>query len=145
MIVFKTFLKVLKACIVPIIMYTVFLIGFGGFNLKTSDTSTNFISSKTNILIINEDVNERVTKNLVEYIQNNSNQVEIGDNKEAIDDALFYRDVNYIIYIPENYRQDFLNGNNPEIEIKSTGDYSASYAEMLLSRYIKIANIYEKM
>ena len=145
MIVFKTFLKVLKACIVPIIMYTVFLIGFGGFNLKTSDTSTNFISSKPNILIINEDVNEGVTKNLVEYIQNNSNQVEIGDNKEAIDDALFYRDVNYIIYIPKNYRENFLKGKNPQIEVKSTGDYQASLAELILSRYIQIANSYNSI
>ena len=37
-----------------------------------------------------------------------------------------------------------MNGKNPEIEIKSTGDYQSSFAEMLLSRYIKVANIYQK-
>ena len=55
---------------------------------------------------------------------------------------MFYRDVNYIIYIPENFREDFLNQKNPKIEIKSTGDYQASLAEMMLERYIRIANTY---
>lgn len=144
MTVFKTFLKVLNKCKVPIIMYTVFLIGFGGFNMQTSETGTNFVSSKPDILIINQDEEIGLTKNLVEYIKNNSNIIKVEESEEAINDALFYRDVNYIIYIPNNYRQDFLNGKNPEIQVKSTGDYQASLAEMLLKRYIKTANIYQE-
>lgn len=144
MTVFKTFLKVLNKCKVPIIMYTVFLIGFGGFNIKTSENSTNFVSSKPDILIINQDEEQGITKNLVEYLKENCNIIDVKNNTQAINDALFYRDVNYIIYIPQNYRQDFLNGKNPEIEIKSTGDYQASLAEMLLTRYINVANIYQR-
>ena len=144
MTVFKTFLKVLNKCKAPIIMYTVILIFFGGFNMKTSENNPNFIATKPDILIINQDGEKGITKNLVDYIKENSNIKEIKDEEEAIDDALFYRDVNYIIYIPENYREDFLNGKNPEIEIKSTGDYQSSLAEMILERYIKIANIYQK-
>lgn len=142
MTVFKTFLKVLNKCKVPIIMYTVFLIGFGGFNMQTADSSTSFVASKPDILIINQDKEEGITKNLIEYIKENSNIIDIKDDEEAINDALFYRDVNYIIYIPENYREDFLKGENPEIKVKSTGDYQSSFAEMLLSRYIKVASIY---
>lgn len=144
MTVFKTFLKVLNKAKAPIIMYTVFLIFFAGFNMQTSDNSTNFVASKPDILIINEDKEEGITKNLIDYISKNSNIIEIERDEEAIDDALFYRDVNYIIYIPNNYRQDFLAGKNPEIEIKSTGDYQASLAGMLLERYIKVANIYQE-
>ncbi len=144
MTVFKTFLKVLNKAKAPIIMYTAFLIFFAGFNMQTSDNSTNFVASKPDILMINEDIEEGITKNLIDYISNNSNIVEIEENQEAIDDALFYRDVNYIVYIPQNYRQDFLAGKNPEINIKSTGDYQSSLANMLLERYIKVANIYQK-
>lgn len=144
MTVFRAFLKVLNKCKVPIIMYTVMLIFFGGFNMQTSENSTNFVASKPDILIINKDKEEGITKNLIEYIKENSNIKEIENNEQAIDDALFYREVNYIIYIPENYRQKFLNGENPEIEIKSTGDYQSSFAEMMLQRYIQIANIYKE-
>lgn len=143
MIVFKTFLKVLKACVVPIVMYTAFLIFFGGFNMETSDTSTNFISSKPDILIINNDTQNKITKNLINYLEKNSNIIDIENNEEKINDALFYRDVNYIIYIPKNYSEDFLNNKNPEIKVKSTGDYQSSLASLILSRYIKVANVYK--
>ena len=142
MTVFKTFLKVLNKCKGTIIMYTIILVAFGIFNMKTSDNQTNFVASKPDILIINNDVEEGITKNLIEYMKKNSEIIEVADNEEARNDALFYRDVNYIIYIPENFRQDFLDGKNPKIEIKSTGDYQASLAEMMLERYIRIANTY---
>lgn len=144
MIVFKTFLKVLNKCKVPIIMYTVILIGFGGFNMQTSENNMNFVASKPDILIINQDEEVGITKNLIDYIKENSNIVEVDKKEDAISDALFYRDVNYIIYIPKNYREDFINGKNPEIEVKSTGDYNSAFAKMLLERYIKVANVYQK-
>ena len=142
MTVFKTYLKVLNKSKMPVILFTVILIFFAGFNMKTSENSTNFVASKPDILIINEDKEEGITKNLIEYIKENSEIIEIEETEEKINDALFYRDVNYIIYIPEGYRNSFLNGENPEIKIKSTGDYQASFAEMLLEKYIKTANIY---
>ena len=144
MTVFKAFLKVLNKCKVPIIMYTAFLIFFGGFNMQTSENSTNFVAEKPDILIINKDKNTGITKNLITYLKDNSNIVKIKDNEQAINDALFYRDVNYIIYIPKNYRNDFLVGKDPKLKIKSTNDYQASYAEMLLSRYLRVAKTYRK-
>ena len=144
MTVFKTFLKILNKNKFIIILYTVFLIGFGGFNMQTSDNSTNFVASKPDIMIVNYDEEKGITKDLIKYITDNSNIIELNNNEEAINDGLFYRDVNYVIYIPENYSKDFMDGKNPEINIKSTGDYQSSFAEMLLSRYIKVANIYQK-
>lgn len=142
MTVFKTFLKVLKASKTPIIMYTAFLVLFGGLNMKTSETSTSFVSTKPDILIINNDEDKGITKNLIDYIKDNSNIIDIDNNEDAINDALFYRDVNYVIYIPNNYREDFLNNKNPKIEIKSTKDYNASLANIMLEKYIRISNIY---
>ena len=144
MIVFKTFLKILNKCKFVVIMYTVILVAFGGLNIKTNDNPTNFTASKPDVLIINEDENNKITENLVNYIEDNCNIKDIEKTEEKIDDALFYRDVNYIIYIPQNYSKDFLNGLNPEIKIKSTGDYNSYYAETLLSRYIKVSNIYRE-
>lgn len=143
MTVFKTFLKIVNKYKVTIIIYSVILIAFGGFNMQTSDNSMSFVASKPDILIINQDEEVGFTKNLVNYIKDNSNIIDVKDTKEAINDALFYRDVNYIIYIPKNYRQDFMNGENPKIQIKSTGDYQSAFAEMLLERYIKVANTYQ--
>ena len=83
-----------------------------------------------------------ITKALINYMKENCNIVDVKQEKEAISDALFYREVNYIIYIPESFRVDFLDNKNPKIEVKSTGVYESTLAEMMLERYIKIANIY---
>ena len=144
MTVFKTFLKILNKNKFIIILYTLFLIFFGGFNMHTSESNINFVASKPDIMIVNYDEEKGITKDLIKYIEENSNVVDLKNNEDAINDALFYRDVNYVVYIPKNYNKDFMDGKNPEIEIKSTGDYQSSFAEMLLSRYIKVANIYQK-
>lgn len=143
MTVFKAFLKILNKNKSIIILYTIFLIGFGGVNMQTSENSTNFVASKPDIMIVNKDEEKGITKNLIKYLSDSSNIIELKNNEEAINDGLFYRDVNYVIYIPKNYNKDFMNGKNPEIKIKSTGDYQSSYAEMLLTRYLKVANIYQ--
>lgn len=142
MTVFKTFWKIVKKYKGTILTYTIILIAFGGINMSTSDNQTDFTATKPDVLIINNDEEIGITENLIKYIKDNSNIIDVKDNEEAINDALFYRDVNYIIYIPENYREDVLNGLNPEIDYKSTGDYQASLAEMMLSRYIQLQNIY---
>ena len=144
MTVFKTFLKILNKNKFIIILYTLFLIFFGGFNMQTSESNINFVASKPDIMIVNYDEEKGITKDLIKYIEENSNVVDLKNNEDAINDALFYRDVNYVVYISKNYNKDFMDGKNPEIEIKSTGDYQSSFAEMLLSRYIKVANIYQK-
>ena len=144
MTVFKTFLKILNKNKFIVILYTVFLITFGGFNMQTSDNNTNFVASKPDIMIVNKDENKGITQDLIKYITDNSNIIKLKNNEAAINDGLFYRDVDYVIYIPKNYNRDFMDGKNLKIDIKSTGDYKSSYAEMLLSRYIKVANIYKK-
>lgn len=144
MIVFKTFLKILNKCKVPVIIYTVFLIFFSVFNMQTSNNSINFEARKPDILLINKDSNNLITNNLVNYLKDNCNLIDIKNNEQAQNDALFYRDVHYIIYIPKDYRDDFINGKNPEIKVKSVNDYQSAYSEILLSNYLKVANIYRQ-
>ena len=144
MTVFKTFWKILNKNKITVIIYTVMLLIFGASNMQTSENNMSFIASKPDVLIINYDEEKGITKDLIKYITANSNIIEIENDEEKINDALFYREVNYIIYIPKNYHKDFMEGKNPELEIKSAGDYGASFEEMILSRYIKVANIYQK-
>lgn len=145
MTIFNAFLKVLNKYKVTVIIYTTILIFFAIFNMKTSDNSTMFVSSKPDIYIVNNDEEVGITKELITYLENNSNIISLKDKEEAIDDAIFYRDVNYVIYIPKNFRKDFLEGKNPQIDVKSTGDYQASLAKLMLEKYLNIANIYNQI
>jgi len=144
MTVFSTFWKVINKYKGTIILYTVMLIVFGGVNMTTNDTGVDFTSTKPDILIVNNDKDSEITKNLVKYMSDNANIVSVKDNEEARDDALFYRDISYIIYIPKDYGIDTLNGKNVELEIKKVDTYDAALAEMMLSRYVETQNIYLK-
>lgn len=142
MIVFNTFFKILKEYKGTVILYTVILLVFSIFNMQTSETSMSFAPEKPDIYIVNNDENAGLTNNLISYLKKNCHFVSLKNDEEKINDAIFYRDVNYVVYIPSHYREDVLAGKNPTIDIKTTGDYQASLAEMLLERYIKVQNIY---
>ena len=141
MTVFKTYFKILNKNKFIVILYTVILLVFGGFNMQTSEKSLSFTPTKPTIAIVNEDSNEGITKGLIEYLKKNTDNSQIKDN---LDDALFYQDIDYIIYIPKNYHEDFMNGKNPSINIKTSGNYSGEFANMLVKRYLSIANIYRE-
>lgn len=143
MTVFRAFLKVLGKCKITIIIYTAFLIFFGAFSMETNDKEANFSANKPTILIINHDENKGLTENFITYIEKNSEKAQIKTHDSAIRDALFYRDVHLVVYIPKDFRKDFLSHKNPTVEIKGTGDYQSSLAEMIVNKYLKTAKIYE--
>lgn len=142
MIVFNTFWKVIKKYKATVILYTAMLVIFGSTNMQANNKVMTFTNTKPDILIVNNDKDGVLTKNLVDYLNKNTNIVKIKDSEEARDDALFYRDVSYIIYIPTSYSKNVLNGINNTLDIKSTNDYNASLAEMILKKYIEVENVY---
>lgn len=141
MTVFKTFWKIIKKYKGTIILYTVMLVSFGGINLSSKEANLNFTNEKPDVLIVNQGENIGLTKNLIDYLSQNTNIVQIENFEEKRNDALFYRDVNYIIYINDNYREKILNGENVTLDIKSTNDYSAHLAEMILNKYLTVQNL----
>ena len=142
MTVFKTFLKILNKNKAMIIVYTLLLILFGGFSMSSQDKSLAFNAVKPDVLIVNNDKEEGITKGFIDYIKENSNNPKVKDNEEARNDALFYNDVDYIIYIPDGFSKDFMNGNINSIDVKKGNNFNASYAEMMINRYLKVASIY---
>ena len=142
MTVFKTFFKILNKNKFIVILYTVILLVFGGFNMQTSERSLSFKPSKPNITIVNNDEEVGITKSFIKYIKDNSKTPNIKSDNESLDDALFYEDTSYIVFIPKNYHNDFINGKNPSITIKKSNNYNAAYADMIVKRYLSIANSY---
>ena len=140
MTVFKAFWKVVNKYKGTIIGYTVMLLVFGTLSMSSNDVTEDFKSSKPDVIIVDNDKSV-LSNNLVKYFNDNANILDIDLEEEKIDDAIFYRDANYVIYIDKGYEDDVLNGNNPLIKIKSSKDYSSSLAEMLLKRYLKTQDV----
>lgn len=138
MIVFNTFWRIVKKYKGTILLYTVMLIMFGGINLTSNSTNDMFTPTKPNIFIVNKDSNMGLTKNLINYLKKNTNVVSLEDDEEKINDALFYRDISYVIYIPKNYSKDVLDKKDVTIDIKSSKDYTSSLTEMMLDKYLNV-------
>ena len=138
MIVFSTFWRIVKKYKETILLYTVMLIMFGGINLTSNSTNDMFTPTKPNIFIVNKDSNMGLTKNLINYLKKNTNVVSLEDDEEKINDALFYRDISYVIYIPKNYSKDVLDKKDVTIDIKSSKDYTSSLTEMMLDKYLNV-------
>ena len=143
MTVFKTFWKVVKRYKGTIIGFTLMLVIFGSINMSSNDVTSSFKETKPDIIIVNND-NTIVADGLVSYFKENANIIDVKNTERAIDDAIFYRDASYVIYIPDGYEDNILNGGNGNIEIKSSGDYTSNLAEMLLTRYIKAIKVLSK-
>ena len=144
MTVFKTILKILNKLKGMLILYTVMLISITTINQKSGNNISNFEESKPDILIVNKDESNDITTNFVNYINKHSEIKDIDTNdEEKINDAIFYRDVNFVIYIPENFGNDLLNDKNPTLEYKSSGDEYSSYSEMIVEKYMKMLLMYK--
>ena len=64
MTVFKTFWKVVKKYKGTVLLYTIILLVFGIINMQTKESNINFVGTKPDILIINEDKEGKLSKNL---------------------------------------------------------------------------------
>lgn len=144
MTVFKTILKILNKLKGMIILYTAILVAITALNQTSGNNMTNFEDSKPSVLIVNKDSEDNIAKGFEDYISKHS-EIKYIDTKDEdkINDAIFYRDVNYVIYIPKDFRKNLLDGKNPSLEYKSCGDEYSSYAQMMVEKYIKTVLIYK--
>ena len=143
MIVFKTILKILNKLKGLIILYTVMLISVTLVN-QTSDNVVSFEEVKPSVIIVNNDKSKNgVTNHFIKYLENHMEVKDIDTgNEEKIDDALFYRDVSLVVYIPDGFGEDLLDSKDVSVEYKISGDKGSSYGKMLVQNYFDSFNIY---
>ncbi len=143
MTVFKAFLKVLNKSKAPIIMYTVFLIIFAAFNVEKNDNPVQFTDEKPSIYIVSREDATGINRNLVDYMKKKCEFVDL--KGQSLEDALFYRDVSTILFLPEDFGKEIMEHKTPKVIIKSTQDVNASLTELILNKYIQTAYAYSRI
>ena len=117
MTVFSTILKILNKLKGMLILYTVMLVSITAINQTSGNKVTNFEESKPDMLIVNNDSKNDITDGLAYYIKKHANIKDIDtSNQDKINDAIFYIDVNFVIYIPENFGKDLKEGKEPSLK-----------------------------
>ena len=144
--VYKAYFKIIKKNIgqlsIYLIIFLLFAIIFGKVSTSTKDT--DFESTKVNISIINKDENSKLISGLRDYLKENANIVDVGTSKEDLQDALFFREAEYIITIPKGFTKEILKGNK-DINIEKTvipNSTSEIYMDNLINRYLNTVKMY---
>lgn len=141
MIVFKTILKILNKLKGLIILYTIMLISVTSIN-QVSNNIDSFEEVKPSIIVVNNN-KDIVSNNFVKFLDNHFEIKDIdSSDEEKIDDALFYRDVSLVIYIPDDFN-NILSNEIVNINYKSSGDEYSSYGKMMIDSYFNTLNLYK--
>ena len=144
--VYKAFFKVISKNLTEIIIYVAVFLFFAIALGNTADNpeDMDFKETKINVAFINNDEDSKIVDGLRSYIGENSNIVDLKNNKTDLQDALFFREVEYIINIPKGFTEKVLSRNkNVNIE-KNTIPNSGSevYMDNLINRYLNTAKMY---
>ncbi len=143
MIVFNSYLKIVKKFIPIIIMYLVIFTFFAVAATSSNSEQSSFVATKPKVALINNDKDSKLVLAFEEYLNKIAKLKKIEGTDDSIKDALFFRKIDYILIVPENFTKDFMAGKNPEIEtMKIPDSYSSKYTEMLLNKFLNIANLY---
>lgn len=146
--VFSTYFKVLRKNIIGIGIYlAIFLIIVVFSTIRNSSEETpGFEASKTHLTIINEDGENPLAAGLISYLGKHSVQVELKDEREAIQDALFFRITEYVLRIPDGFYEDFMDDGEMTLE-KTAIDksYSSYYMDSMINRYLNTWRAYKNL
>ena len=141
MTTFKTYLRIVQKNLGLIIMYTVILVLFSIVNSSTGKGQMDFTASKPSVAIVDHD-NSKLSVALTEYVEKNAELKTVSEDGDMISDALYYSDIDYVIYLEKGFSDKISSGEDYELEVKSNGSYDSYLAETIVSRFIKVAKSY---
>ena len=143
--VYKAFYKVILKNLNQIMIYVVVFISLavGLANANTNSVDTNFTETKVKIAFINYDTNSTLVEGLKNYLSKNTSIMNIPEDTQKLQDALFFREVEYIVKVPKGFTEGILSGKAIQLE-KTTvpGSTSGIYIDSIINKYLNTAKTY---
>ncbi len=144
--VFKTYFKIVKKNITPISIYFfvfLFISILITNQIPKENSEENFDSSKSRIAIFNYDKNSDFSNSFESFLNEHAKVINIEDKAESLQDALYYRDVVYIVKIPNGFGDAMKKGINVQIEKTAiAGSNDNIYIDLLINKYMNTAKNY---
>ncbi|MFA6941816.1 MAG: ABC transporter permease [Clostridiaceae bacterium] len=143
--VYKAFFKVIYKNLNQILIYVFvfFMVTLLVSNSYESQVSSNFTETKINLVFINKDKDSKLMEDFKDYLSKNTSLVDIPNDDKKLQDALFFREAEYIIKVPAGFTEKLLSGNEMQLE-KTTVPNSASsiYIDNLINNYFNTVKTY---
>jgi len=143
--VFNCFFKIINKNKISILIYVVIFIGLFIIISSTSNSNTDLSYSDTGVPMAVIDRDESaLSKALTGYLGDRQELVDLADDTEALQDALFFRDVEYILIIPDGFEDAFINMENDVTleNVKLPEATSGIYIDTQIDRYLATIRTY---
>lgn len=143
--VFKAFFKVLNKNKSTLIIYVVIYLGMTIIisNSLQETGEKDFSKVSLNIGIENQDQGEMGAA-LMDYLERHNSLKEVPDEKEALQDAMYYQEVQYVLVIPQDFSEKFAAGEREGL-LEGTvvpGSSSAYLIENEIEYFLKTISMY---
>jgi len=142
--VFNAFFKVIKHNIPQMMIYFgIFLaLSIAFLNAGVAQEDEMFDISRPSLAIIDND-DSKMSNALVSLVSDYAKVQDIGNTKEDIQDALFFRKVSYVLVIPQGFSQ----GNTGDItkleRFMIPDSYTATYLDRLIEKIMTSFHTYK--
>ncbi len=143
--VFKTFLKIVKKKMTSVIIYFVVFVGIAIAMAKNGgeNEQKNFQAEELNLVIENQDEG-KLGGALVDYLGKDNNLIDVPKTEDELLDKIFYRDIDYVLYIPADFTTRFTDGEREGLltDKKVPSSSSGEFADNQIQSYLKTVGIY---
>ena len=145
--VFKLCMKIIKKNKAAMLVYVLVFLGIViliSVESSREPIGVMYTASKADIAFFSEE-NTPLVAGLKQELSKTANFVDIADNTEALQDALYFRKVTYIVRVPKGFTEKFMSGENVSLERTTVPDsFYSTYIDMKLNRYLNTASLYVK-
>lgn len=144
--VFKYYFQIVKkGTIGSILMYLgisiAICICFGSFS--NSDTN-DFEQTRYNVTIYDND-NSELSKSFTEYMKKYADIVDVKNDEMSRKTALYYKNSNAIITIPEDFEKSFEGENPLQLDVQTLdGTAQSAYCKIHINNYLNTVSMYKK-
>ena len=142
--VFRAYFKVMRASVGTIAIYVAIFLGLSvAFSFaEAPQEAGGFAQARTPIAVICRDGDAPLAQGLAGYLADTSRVVPYPDDPEKLQDALFFRNVEYIAIIPAGFSADFLSGRDCAVQkVTISGSISSRYVDMRIDKYLRTARL----
>lgn len=143
--VYKAFFRIIQKNRGQILIYLVVFMVLALLltNAYNPPQDTDFTKTRVNIAFINEDDDSQLVAGLKNYLGEYANLVDLPDDSQKLQDALFFRQVVYILRVPEGFTTAMLNGQEIQLEKTIVPDSPSNiYMDLLINKYLNTAKTY---
>ena len=142
MTVYKGYMKIMKRNLGMVFLYIVIFVGFTMLfqKLAGGDAAGGYQARSVRIAFIDEDKGS-LAQGLKAYLEQFHEVTVMKQDKARLQEALFYRDVEYIVWIPEDFFENCIVGEESLSVTQVPGSYTAFYVDQQISSYLNDARV----